>query len=427
MGDTPVPAPALPARADVVVIGAGLSGLAAACHLALGGRDVHVLEASDGVGGRVRTDVVDGFTLDRGFQVVSTAYPELPRLVDVPSLQLRPFERGAYLFLAGRRHRVADPRRSVRNVGNDFRAPIGSAGEKLGLLRWAAAAAFAPSARLRAGPDRTALEDLRHAGAGSCVERAVSPFLAGVLLERELSTSSRYVRLLIRTFVRGQSAVPARGMQTIPTQLATRLAGRIHLSTPVHLVSPRCGSGPASVELGDGHRIEADAVVVATDMDVSAALLRRDALAVRPWRRVTTVYHAAEAAPDPEPVLLVDGDGGVVANSIVLTNAAPEYSADGRALIATSLVGGAVTTPLDVVTRRLGELWSTDASRWEHIATYAIPRAIPAMDAPAPLRRSVRVAPVGTGLFVCGDHRDTPSIQGALVSGRRAAAAVLEE
>ena len=125
--------------------------------------------------------------------------------------------------------------------------------------------------------------------------------------------------------------------------------------------------------------------------------------------------------------MLVDGDGGLVANSIVLTNAAPEYSADGRALIATSLVGGAVTSPLDVVTRRLGELWSTDASRWEHIATYAIPRALPAMDAPAPLRRSVRVAPVGSGLFVCGDHRDTPSIQGALVSGRRAAAAVLEE
>jgi len=426
VGDPSASSTDLPTRTDVVVVGAGLAGLAAAHHVARRGREVHLLEAADGVGGRVRTDVVDGFVLDRGFQVVSTAYPELPRLVDVVALELRPFARGAYLFIDGRRHLVADPRHDIRGLAGYLRAPIGSMTDKLGLLRWAAMGAVTSSDRIRAAPDRSAREELRRAGAGRTIERAVAPFLAGVLLERELTTSSRYVRLLMRTFVRGHSAVPARGMQAIPSQLGQRLDGRIHLSSPVHAVSPRRGSDPAGVELGDGRRIAAEAVIVATDMDAAAALLPPGAVTPRAWRRVTTIYHAAEAPPVREPMLLVDGDGGLVANSIVLTNAAPEYSADGRALIATSLVGGAADAPLDVVTRRLGDLWSTDASRWEHIATYAVPAALPAFDAPSPLRRSVRVAPMGSGLFVCGDHRDTPSIQGALVSGRRAAEAVLE-
>jgi phytoene dehydrogenase-like protein len=426
VGATSAPTDRLPARADVVVVGAGLAGLAAAHHLTRAGRDVHVLEAADVAGGRARTDALNGFLLDRGFQVVSTAYPELSRVVDVPALQLRPFTRGAFLFVGGRRHRIVDPREDVRGAAAYLRAPIGGVGDKLGLLRWAATAAFAPPARLRAGVDRTTGDDLRRAGAGRCTERAASPFFAGVLLERELTTSSRYARLLMRTFVRGRSAVPAGGMQALPAQLARRLDGRVHLSTPVRAVSPRHGSGAAGVELGDGRRVTAEAVVVATDMGAAAALLPTGGIGPRGWRGVTTVYHAAEAPPDREPMLLVDGDGGLVANSVVLTNAAPEYSADGRALIATSLVGGGSAAPLDVVTSRLSELWSADATRWEHVATYAIPHALPALDAPAPLRRRVRVGPAGSRLFVCGDHRDTPSIQGALVSGRRAAEAVIE-
>ena len=402
----------LPSPVDVVVVGAGLAGLTAARWLRRAGLDVLVLEASDDVGGRVRTDVVDGWRLDRGFQVLNTAYPAVARELDLAALDLRELTRGALLEAGGRRSRLADPRRDPRGALRTAVAPIGSVRDKALLAATAARVAALPAGRLVAAEDRPAADALRERGfSAETVDTFFRPFFSGVFLEEGLVTSSRFLDLMLRMFVRGRSVVPAAGMGEIPRQLALGLD--VRLGTPVDAVTPTSARAL-------GETVEARAVVVATDASTAAGLV--PGVDDVDWRSVTTVYHVAPSDPLGEPTLVLDADrSSPVVNTVVMTAAAPSYGpGDGRALVATSLLGAG---PVDErhVRGRLAELYRTSTWGWEHLRTYVLPRALPAMTAPHPFRRPVLVDEV----HVCGDHRDTSSIQGALVSGRRAAASVL--
>jgi phytoene dehydrogenase-like protein len=403
----------LPSRCDVVVVGAGLAGLTAARHLHRSGVDVVLLEASDGVGGRVRTDLVDGFRLDRGFQVLNTAYPAVQREIDLDALDLRELTRGALVQWHGRRHRLADPRRDPVGAVQTAAARLGSVADKARLAAAAARAATVPVSVLRAEQDEPAIDVLRRRGfSDDLVDGLLRGFFAGVFLEDRLTTSSRFLDLMLRMFVRGRSTVPAAGMQALPDQLAAGLpTAALHLCTPVEAVLP------AAVVTAAG-RVQARAVVCATDGSTAAALV--PGVPEPRWRAVTTLYHVAPVDPLGEPTIVVDSDSSPVVNTVVLTAAAPSYGpGDGRALVATSVLG----TEADerVVCDRLAELYGTATTGWDHQATYAVPRALPAMDAPHVLRRRQDFG----GVWVCGDHRDTSSIQGALVSGRRCAEQVL--
>jgi len=183
--------------------------------------------------------------------------------------------------------------------------------------------------------------------------------------------------------------------------------------------------GPGSVRLGRSGAIAAHTVIVATDASTAARLL---GLPKEPlWHGVTTYYHVTNDLSGAEPLLLVDADQpSVIRNSVVVSAAAPEYSTPGYQLVATSVLGASAHNPeLELRVRaRLSALYRTSTARWDLAASYAIPHALPAMPAPHPLRRRVRMIP---GLYVCGDHRDTSSIQGALASGRRAATAALAD
>ncbi|MBN1097582.1 FAD-dependent oxidoreductase [Blastococcus sp. TML/C7B] len=227
----------MPARAEVVVVGAGLAGLAAATRLAAAGCDVHVVEAAEHAGGRLTTERIDGFVVDRGFQVLNTGYPRVADL-DLPSLDLGWFLTGARVWVDGRAHAVVDPRSRPAALPATATAPIGSLREKAALAAFSLRAGYLPVPRLLAAPERTAAEALQRAGLGCAVlERFLRPFLAGVLLEDRLDTSSRYLDLLWRSFVRGRIGLPARGMQSVGEQLAGRLpAGALHLGCPVTAV-----------------------------------------------------------------------------------------------------------------------------------------------------------------------------------------------
>ena len=405
----------LPAACDVVVVGAGLAGLVAARHLAGAGLDVHVLEASDGVGGRVRTDVVDGWRLDRGFQVLNTGYPALAREVDLAALDLRELTRGALVHRDGVRRRLADPRRDPVGALATARADLGTLRDRALLAATAARVATGDGRRLVATDDVAARDRLRDRGfSDQIVDDFFRPFFSGVFLEEDLVTSSRFLDLMLRMFVRGRSAVPSLGMQRLPDQLAARLpAGSVHLGSGVTSLDPVGVTTP-------GGRVRAGAVVCATDATAAATLV--PAVTPPPWRSVTTVYHAAPIDPLGEPTLLIDADReSPVVNTVVLTAAAPSYGpGDGRALVSTSVLGAHEDAEA-AVRARLAELYRAGTGAWEHLATYVLPHALPAMTAPHPFQRPVLV----DGVYVCGDHRDTSSIQGALVSGRRAAQAVL--
>jgi phytoene dehydrogenase-like protein len=410
---------------SVIVVGAGLSGLAAARHLQDAGVPTMILEASDAVGGRMRTDIVDGFRLDRGFQLYNPAYPEGERMLDHEALDLRPFVAGARIITRprGRRHvaRVADPRREPSWAVPTLLARIGSPLSTSRFLGYAASRAVRSPASLRAEPDITSEEALRRAGVdATLMERLLRPFLAGVFLESDLTTSRHFLDLVLRSFVKGTPSVPALGMQRIPEQLATGLDVRLH--SHVDTVTSH------SVTLVDGEHLQAQAVIVATQPLAAQQLL--PGMRVPAPRSVTTWYYRPDGDParlaEGQAVLTLDGARrGPVINTVVLTHAAPEYAPPGQALVSASALGVRESPAHESAVRdHLGWMYGVPTAGWELIATYPIPYALPAMPVPLDMRRPVRTP---SGAYVAGDHRDTSSIQGALVSGRRAAEAVLAD
>jgi phytoene dehydrogenase-like protein len=398
-------------RAEVVVVGAGLAGLSAATRLSAAGVDVQLLEAGGHAGGRLATERIDGFVVDRGFQVLNTGYPRAADL-DLDALRMGWFDRGAVVRVDGRAHRVIDPRQRPSDVVGTATAPIGSLRDKAALAGFSLRAGYSPVHRLLAAPERTAEQALRAAGIGdTALERFFRPFLAGVLLEDALTTSSRYLDLLWRSFVRGSIGLPADGMQAVGEQLAARLgADRLHLHTAVRTVAP------GSV-VTDGDRWSADAVVVATDPDTAARLL--PAVEASAPRQVTTHFHVLPESPWTTPLIVLGQPGGHLVNSVVLSDAQPRYSPDGRALVASSSL---TPTPEEAVRAELAAMHGVGPSDLDHLTSVTVPGAQPTAVPPLQLRRPVDL---GDGLFVCGDHRDTPSIQGAMASGARAARTVL--
>jgi hypothetical protein len=362
----------------------------------------------------VRTDVVDGMLLDRGFQLLNPSYPQARHAFDLDALQLRAFDAGVVVAHDDTRQVLADPRRLPRHALGALRLPIGSLREKIAFARWAAEVGYGPARRIKTAPDVSLAEGLRRRGLdGPLTAGVIRPFLAGVLGEDQFSTSLRFAELLVRSFVRGTPGVPATGMQALPDQLAARLpGGALRLNTPVRSVRRGC------VDAADG-TWRARAVVVAAGPLSSAGLLGMPAPAVY---ALTTFYHVAPQSPAGAKLLHIDAQArGPLVNTAVMTDAAPTY-APGRALVSSSVLGADGSEAMQQrVRRHAATVYGVDTTAWHHVATYPIAAALPALPPGTPLRKLVDL---GDGLFVAGDDRDTASQQGALVSGRRAAAAV---
>jgi phytoene dehydrogenase-like protein len=403
-------------RHDVVVVGAGLAGLACATTLHRAGLDVRVVEASDGVGGRVRTDHVDGFQLDRGFQVLLTAYPELHRQFDVEALDLREFAPGALVWRRGRGSAVVDPFRDPRHAVATALAPIGSPLDKLRIARLRHSVRSVHPALLLTGDDRTTADALADRGFSSTmIDRFFRPLVGGIQLDPELKASRRMFDMIFRMLADGAATVPAAGMQALPRQLAARLpVDAVELETPATAV--RAGG----IDVGGVRHLDTRAVVVAAEGPAAATLLD---LPHVESRSVGCVYFAADEAPTDSKMVVLDGDhSGAVLNVAVMSNVAPEYAPPGRHLVVAALPGYVEPDLVATARHQLRGWWGDQVDRWEPLASYRIAHGQPSQE--PPLRPKQRVS-LGHGLFVCGDHRDTASIQGALFSGRRCADAVM--
>ena len=395
---------------DVVVVGAGLAGLTCAVALEERGLDVLVVEAADEVGGRVRTEVVDGHLCDVGFQLLNPAYPAVRRLLDVEALALQAFGAGVEVRRDGVTALVADPRREPAAVARTLASGLLSLPEVARLARWAAPS-LGPVGRLESGPDCSLAESLDRAGIdGPLRHEVLEPFLAGVLAEDRGRTSAAFVRLLLRSFLLGTPGLPGDGMRAVPAQLAARLRRPVQLGT-------RATLGAGTTVLTPAGEVPARAVVVATDVAAAAEL---DVVAPAPTQGLRTWWFSTTDAVPTSRWLRLDGDRGPVVNTAVVSDVAPSYAPPGRRLVqATTLATAADDEQL--VRREVGRLWSTSTARWDLLARHDVTRALPFVPPPLVVRRP---AALGVGLFVAGDHRDTSSTQGAMVSGRRAARAV---
>ncbi len=409
---------------DVLIAGGGMAGLACALELHAAGAAPLILEASDGVGGRVRTDIYEGFRLDRGFQVLLDAYPECRRILDYEALDLRPFFPGAEIWTGRDFARFADPFRRPREAMATLAAPVGSLSDKLKVAGLRKEVLKGTPEGLLKGPDRTALEDLEALGfSPGMVSGFFRPFFGGVLLNPDLTDSSRIFRYIFRMFSQGDISVPRLGMGEIPAQLAGRLpGGAVRLSARVTRVARN------GVVLESGEELRGEAVVVATEGPEAARLLQD--LPAPGSKSVTCLYFDAPERPVKGPLLVLDGEGrGPVNNLAVLSEVSSDYAPPGRHLVSVSCLvppekGGEVLRDrvLDQVERWFG----SQVREWRFLKGYTIPHAQPTQE-PGALEPAERSVVMGPGLFVCGDHRETASLQGAVHSGRRAAEAVLRE
>jgi phytoene dehydrogenase-like protein len=404
---------------DIVIIGAGLAGLTCARRLHAAGLSCVVLEAGDAVGGRVRTDIVDGFQLDRGFQVFLTAYPTARAWLDYEQLQLRTFAAGSRVRCDGAMHEVSDPWREPGAWWATLRAPVGSLADKIRIATLRRAARRGSMAELWARPETTALAALRaHGFSERMIERFLRPWFGGIFLDRELETSSRMLEFVFRMFAEGRAALPAAGMQAIPEQLAAGLpTGTVRLGARV----ARVESGAVFSESGD--RIAARHIVVATENAGAAALLPE--VAVPRWRATTTIYFAAARSPLGAPMLVLNGEGrGYVNNLVVLSDVAPSYAPAGQALVAVSVLGEPAMEEralVEGVREELCAWFGAEVADWRWLRSYRLPRALPARMSLGPMK-PVAVRP---GVWIAGDGRTSASIQGAMESGEAVATEIL--
>ena len=404
----------------IAIIGAGLAGLCCARELTARGLACTVYDASDAVGGRVRTDVVDGFRLDRGFQVLLTAYPEAERVLDYAALDLRPFDPGARIWTGDRFETIGDPFRQPSQALPTLFASVGTLADKLRVLALRQSVTRPTLDELWERPETTTARALRsrYGFSARMVERFFAPFLGGVFLDPALTASSRSFEFYFRMFSLGKATVPNAGMQAIPEQIAASLpAGTVQLNRSV------ASCDASGLVLDDGTRVSARAVVIATDATSASCLSPQ--LDAPSWRGTVSLNYAADAPPTDAPILMLDGTGtGPVNNVQVMSAVAPGYAPPGQALITASVLGApeASDADLDAAARRQLDGWfGGQVSRWRTLPPTRVARALPSIPSLEPPERPVRLA---DGVYVAGDHRRNASINGAMVSGRHAAEAV---
>jgi phytoene dehydrogenase-like protein len=365
----------------------------------------------------VRTDHVDGFTLDRGFQILLTAYPELDKQFDVAALNLQPFDPGALVWMNGKGKVFSDPLRRPQSFAATAVAPIGSVIDKIRLALLRLSVTRGNGASLLSGADMTTAKMLNSRGfSKKMIQRFFTPLVGGIQLDPQLTASRRMFDVVFRMLNQGDAVVPAAGMSAISEQLACHTpSAKIHFNTRIANVTSQ------SVITETGHTISSKAVIVAVEGPAAAKLT---GIAPVQSRSVSCVYFASNSAPTDKKLIILDGTGkGPVLNIAVMSNIAPTYAPAGQHLIAAALPGQIGDNVEEVARQQLQTMFGSQVSSWKHLRTYRIEHGQPDQSPPfAPKKKQH----LDNDVFVCGDHRDTASIQGALFSGRRCADSVTD-
>ena len=383
---------------DVLVIGAGLAGLSAAIKLQEAGRDVRIIESSDRPGGRVTSDIIDGFICDRGFQLINSKYPALQALNVVREIDFIKAPRVIEVALGNQRRALGDPRVAPWTA---LDKATGTIPEKLSLLRFLAASP----------KENQSVEDVLNSS-GSVYVRALRPFLQGVFLTDPKNVDARYGQSIVKSFVTGSPGIPRKGV----AELSKALAARVDSIT----YGVQADSIEGKVVRTSAGDFNAATIIVATDATTATQLLGLNE--VPRMAGCITWYHAVATNPSGSGRLIVDGQNrGPIINSLVISDISSDYAPVGQHLVSTTTDLGATESD---VRRHLAMMWGISTHDWQLIAKYEIPAALPIQSIGRALTQQVKVS---EGLYVVGDHRAVPSQQGALFSGNLAAELILNQ
>lgn len=423
---------------DAIIIGAGLSGLTCAIQMIKDGFNPLVLEASDAPGGRVRTDIVDGFRLDRGFQVFLSAYPEAAHTLDYARLDLQSFCSGALVRLGRTFTRVADPIREPQALFATLTSDIGSLQDKLKVAYLRQKVMNMPVSEIFRQPERTIYKALKevYGFSDAMIDHFFRPFFGGITLDASLSGSSRMFEFVFKMMSEGLVTVPRLGMGEISKQLASRIPEQnLRLNCRVESIEQETTndvSEALGVKLQDGSKLQARAIIIATEGPEAKRLC--PSIEIPQFKRTTCLYFAADKAPVDEAILLLNGEAGksgLINNICVMSNASKDLAPAGQHLISVTVLGDTTATAdlAATIKQEMVQWFGVDADKYRHLKTYNIVHALPDQSPPwleIP-QKPVKVGLEGQNIYACGDYRDNGSINGAMTSGRRTAQQVLKD
>ncbi len=401
-----------------IIVGAGVAGLTAAYYLQKADKDYILIEATNRVGGRIKTDSANGYLMDRGFQVFLTAYPEAQKVLDYDSLNLKAFDPGAILLRDnGKIGYIGDPLRKFSSLIPTLTTNAASISDKFRILSTKTELAKKTIAEIFSSEEKSTMNALKedYGFSDKIITEFLQPFYAGIFLENELSTSRRMFDFVFKMFSEGEAAIPALGMEEIPKQLASHLdPKKIQYNTKVEKVKGNV------VHFKNGESITADHIIIATEATGICSLY---AETQNEYRSTTNLYFSCDQPPFKQNAIALNGNPNALVNNMVcMSKNASCYAQKGN-LISVSLKEGAVYDKATIASQVKSELsqWVTNAKDWNHLKTYKIKYALPNQDKIT----NSNILEVDNKMTIIGDHVMNGSINAAMKSGRLGAERVI--
>lgn len=410
---------------DIIIVGGGMAGLTAAHYLHKARKDFLLIEGSDRVGGRVKTDQVDGFLLDRGFQVLLTAYPEVKAVLDYEALNLKAFLPGALILQEnGKKSQIGDPLRWLGSTFSTLFNGIGIWRDKFKILSLRSKLSGLSIDAIFQQEEITTLQALKEYGfSEDMITTFFKPFLRGIFLEKDLNTSRRMFDFVFKLFSEGDTSIPANGIEAIPKQIANRLPKN---SIREQQKVTRIEKG--KVHLASGEVLETKHVLIATDA-LNAARLLQQKIENTAYESTLNLYFKSKTAPFNKPILALNAvSSSLVNNCTVLSHLSEQFAPKGEHLISVSIIGKNDFEE-DLVGKIKSELkghFGSEVEEWKHLKTYPVEYALPNAKSikndliPSEFK-------LDEGLYICGDHLMNGSLNAAMKSGRLAAELMLKD
>jgi len=407
-------------KPKIYIIGAGIAGLVAAIELEKAGFNPVILEASDRIGGRIKTDIAQGFLLDHGFQVLLTAYPEAQRYLDYKTLDLKIFDPGAVIMKPGNLMTIHDPLRNPVHLIPMLFSPIGTFMDKIKIGLLSLKLKQQSIEEIFTEPSTTTLAFLRNYGfSEKIIDNFFQPFFKGIFLEKNLDTSSRMFKFVFKMFAMGNAAIPKKGMQAIPDHLFNQLK-----STEIRLNHSVKAIENDQIHLENGELIQADKVIITSNPD---KILKNYKTTVKAYRKVTNIYFRLEKSFLASPMIALVPDKNFLINNLVfMTDVNPSYSEDKTALLSISVIDTVDDKDglVGLVSIELEALTGIQAKHFKHIKTYEIPNALPDIEE-LKNEGNQQHLKVNDNIYLAGDYLFNASINAAMASGRKAAEALM--